>query len=72
MHTAGGLALVGLLLIAVAAVPLGWQDRRFVRFLNRDDDLSPRPSPPRRPLRARLISVTCFVVGVAFLLLAFR
>ena len=67
MHTTG-LALVGLLLIAVAAVPVGWQDRRFVRFLNRDDDLSPRPSP----LRARLISVTCFVAGVAFLLLAFR
>jgi hypothetical protein len=71
MHTTG-LALVGLLLIVVAAVPLGWQDQRFVRFLEGDDDLSPRPSPPRHRLRARLISVTCFVVGVVFLLLAFR
>jgi hypothetical protein len=71
MHTTG-LVLVGLLLIVVAAVPLGWQDRRFVRFLGGDDDLSPRPSPPRRRLPARLISLTCFVAGVVFLLLAFR
>ena len=71
MHTTG-LALAGLLLIVVAAASPGWQDRRFVRFLNGDDDLSPRPSPPRRRLRDWLISVTCFVVGVVFLLLAFR
>jgi hypothetical protein len=71
MHTKG-LALVGVLLIAVAAAPPGWQHRRFGRFLSGDDEASSRPSPLRRPLRQRLISLTLFASGIVFFLLAFR
>ena len=59
------LVIAGVLLVCVAVVPSGWQDRRFSRFLGGDHLVVHRRSRGRR---ARLISALSFVSGVAFVL----
>jgi hypothetical protein len=61
------LVIVGVLLMFVAAVPSGWQDRRFSRFLPGGDRLV--VDRQSRGLGERMVKALCLVVGIAFVVL---
>ena len=59
--------IVGVLLMFVATVPSGWQDRRFSRFLPGGNRLvADRRS---RGLGERMVKALCLVSGIAFVVL---
>jgi hypothetical protein len=61
------LVIVGVLLLFVAAVPRGWQGRRFSRFLPGGDRLV--VTRRSRGLAGRVISAVWLVSGIAFVLI---
>jgi uncharacterized membrane protein len=61
------LVIVGVLLVFVAAVPSGWQDRRFSRLLPGGDRFVVHRR--FRPLVENIVRGLCLVSGIAFIIL---